>query len=63
MKEAIQQDTLQALVSASAMRDIAVRHGTGWALQGRLGGIVTTCDFKTRVHQELGYPDCNWALL
>jgi len=38
MRKAIDQDTLQALVSASAMREFrAVRHAQGWALQGRLG--------------------------
>lgn len=38
MRKAIDQDTLEALVSTSAMREFrAVRHGTGWALQGRLG--------------------------
>lgn len=38
MRKAIDQDTLQALVSAAAMREFrAVRHDKGWALQGRLG--------------------------
>jgi len=39
MRKAIDQDTLQALVSSSAMRDFrVVRYGEGWTLQGRLGG-------------------------
>jgi len=38
MKKAIQQDTLEALISAQALREIrAVRVGQGWGLQGRLG--------------------------
>lgn len=38
MKKAIDQDTLQALISSSAMHDFrVVRHSQGWTLQGRLG--------------------------
>lgn len=38
MKKAIQQDTLEALVSDSALRELrAVRVEGGWSLQGRLG--------------------------
>jgi len=38
MKKAIQQDTLEALVSAQALREIrACRVDGGWSLQGRLG--------------------------
>lgn len=38
MKMAIQQDTLQALVSDSALREArAVRMEGGWALEGRIG--------------------------
>lgn len=38
MKKAIDQDTLQALVATSAMREFrVVRHHAAWALQGRLG--------------------------
>jgi hypothetical protein len=38
MKKAIQQDTLEALVSAQALREIrACRVANGWSLQGRLG--------------------------
>lgn len=38
MKKAIQQDTLEALVSDSALRELrAVRVDGGWSLQGRLG--------------------------
>jgi hypothetical protein len=38
MKRAIQQDTLEALVSDQALRELrAVRVDGGWSLQGRLG--------------------------
>lgn len=38
MKKAIQQDTLEALVSAQALREIrACRVENGWTLHGRLG--------------------------
>ena len=38
MKKAIQQDTLEALVSDLALREVrAVRVEGGWSLQGRLG--------------------------
>lgn len=38
MKKAIQQDTLEALISDSALRECrAVRVEGGWSLQGRLG--------------------------
>lgn len=38
MKKAIQQDTLEALVSDSALREVrAVRVEGGWSLQGRIG--------------------------
>lgn len=38
MKKAIQQDTLEALVSDSALRELrAVRVEGGWSLQGRIG--------------------------
>lgn len=38
MKTAIQQETLQALVSDSALRELrAVRTDDGWSLQGRIG--------------------------
>lgn len=37
MKKAIQQDTLQALVSDQVLRELrAVRVDGGWSLQGRL---------------------------
>ena len=38
MKKAIDQDTLEALVSTGAMREFrAVRHGEAWSVQGRIG--------------------------
>ena len=38
MKKAIQQDTLEALLSDLALRELrAVRVEGGWSLQGRLG--------------------------
>jgi hypothetical protein len=38
MKKGYQQDTLEALVSAQALRECrAVRVDGGWSLQGRLG--------------------------
>lgn len=38
MREAIDQNTLKALVSAQALRECRiVRYGEGWSLQGRLG--------------------------
>ncbi|MNF37792.1 hypothetical protein D3C76_365950 [compost metagenome] len=38
MKKAIQQETLEALVSDQALREVrAVRVDGGWSLQGRLG--------------------------
>lgn len=38
MRKAIDQDTLEALVSTRAMHDFrAVRNQSGWSLQGRLG--------------------------
>lgn len=38
MKRAIQQDTLEALVSDQALRELrAIRVDGGWSLQGRLG--------------------------
>ncbi len=38
MKKAIQQDTLKALVSASALREVrSVRVDGGWVLEARLG--------------------------
>jgi len=38
MKKAIQQDTVEALISDSALRECrAVRVEGGWSLQGRLG--------------------------
>lgn len=38
MKRAIQQDTLAALISDQALRELrAVRMDGGWSLQGRLG--------------------------
>lgn len=38
MKKAIQQETLQAMVSDQVLREVrAVRVEGGWSLQGRLG--------------------------
>jgi hypothetical protein len=38
MRKAIDQDTLEALISTGAMREVkAVRHSDAWSLQGRLG--------------------------
>lgn len=38
MKKAIQQDTLKALVSASALREVrSVRVDGGWVVEARLG--------------------------
>ncbi|MGE6375139.1 hypothetical protein [Stutzerimonas stutzeri] len=38
MRKAIDQDTLEALISTGAMREFrVVRHHGAWALQGRLG--------------------------
>ena len=38
MKKSIQQETLEALVSDQALRELrAVRMDGGWSLQGRLG--------------------------
>lgn len=39
MRKAIDQDTLEALVSSAAMRDFrTIRRNAGWQLEGRLGG-------------------------
>ncbi len=39
MRKAIEQDTLQALLSTQTVRELRVmRKGAGWALEGRLGG-------------------------
>lgn len=38
MRKAIDQDTLEALITTGAMREVrVVRHGGSWSLQGRLG--------------------------
>jgi hypothetical protein len=38
MRKAIDQDTLEALITTGAMREVrVVRHGSSWSVQGRLG--------------------------
>ncbi len=40
MKQSLDQDALQTLLSTRTLRDFrACRHGAGWALEGRLGTV------------------------